>query len=436
MLAGRLATREVSAVEVARETLERIRDARDLNAFAAVDEDAVMAQAAERDAGPPSGPLHGVPIAVKDNIDVAGLPTRAGSRVLPAEPAEADAAVVARMRAAGAVIVGKTTMHELALGVINPGVGNPRLPGQVAGGSSGGSGAAVAAGLAAGALGTDTGGSVRLPAAFCGCAGLRPTTGTVPADGALPLSWSHDTIGPLAATVGDVAVLHAVIAGWDPGAVAAGARRERPPRLVLWTGDPHPIDPEVAAAFEAAVLAVRAAGMLTVERPIPDLDAIADLQIRIAGPEATASTAAHLGVAPGTPAFEAATEGLTDDVRAIVRADPGSAADHVTAIRVESARVVARLAADLDGADAILTPVSPAPPPAVGVGDWVEIDGERRRTFFGLSHFATSASVAGAPALAIPCAAPGIGVQLIGRPGADADLLALGMEVEAALRAA
>src|SRR5690606_28290718 len=134
VLAGRPATREVSAVEVAREALERIRDARDLNAFAAVDEDAVMAQAAERDAGPPSGPLHGVPIAVKDNIDVAGLPTRAGSRVLPAEPAAADAAVVARMRAAGAVIVGKTAMHELALGVINPGVGNPLLPGRVAGG--------------------------------------------------------------------------------------------------------------------------------------------------------------------------------------------------------------------------------------------------------------------------------------------------------------
>jgi mandelamide amidase len=434
-LAGRLAAGEVSATEVARETLARIRDAAGLGAFATVDEEAVLDAAAERDAQPPRGPLHGVPVAVKDNIDVTGLPTRAGSRALPGEPASADAAVVARLRAAGAVIVGKLAMHELALGVISPGVGNPLLPGRVAGGSSGGSAAAVAAGLCAGALGTDTGGSVRVPAAFCGCAGLRPTTGTVPGDGVLPLSWSHDTVGPLAATVGDVALLQGVIAGWEPPAIGRRGVRDRAPRLALWTGDPHPIDPEVAAAFEAAVLALRAAGVQTVERPIPDLDAIADLQIRIAGPEAAASTAAHLGVAAGSPAFHAATEALAPDVRAIVRADPGSAADHVRAIRVESPPVVERLEADLDGVDAILTPVSPAPPPPVGVGELLDVAGERRRTFFALTHFATIASVAGAPALAIPCA-PGIGVQLIGRPGADADLLALGLEVEAALRMA
>ncbi|MBX5441968.1 MAG: amidase [Solirubrobacteraceae bacterium] len=431
-LAGRLATGELSATEVARRTLERIRDAAALGAFAAVDEEAVLAQAAACDARPAQGPLHGVPIAVKDNIDVAGLPTRAGSRALPDAPAQADAEVVARLRAAGAVIVGKLAMHELALGVISPGVGNPRLPGRVAGGSSGGSGAAVTAGLCAGALGTDTGGSVRVPAAFCGCAGLRPTTGAVPSDGVLPLSWSHDTVGPLAPTVADVALLQAVIAGWERVPTTPGG----PGRLALWTGDPHPVDPAVAEAFAAAVAALRAAGFEVVERPAPDLGAVADLQIRIAGPEAAASTATHLGVEPGTPAFEAATEALAPDVRAIVRADPGSAADHVRAVRVEAPVVAARLEAELEDVDAILTPVAPAPPPPVGVGEWMEIAGERRPTFFALTRYATIASVAGAPALAIPGPRPGIGVQLIGRPGADAGLLGLGLAVEAAVRAA
>jgi hypothetical protein len=184
---------ETSSVELVGRALARIGelDGR-VGAFVAVLGDRAMAEAAQRDAelrrGSAAGPLHGVPVAVKDLVDVAGVVTAAGSPKLAGNLAGRDAEVVARLRTAGAVVVGKTRTHEFAYGVVTPGTVNPWNPDRIAGGSSGGSAAAVAAGLVPAAVGSDTAGSIRIPAACCGVVGLKPTWGRVPATGVWPLS--------------------------------------------------------------------------------------------------------------------------------------------------------------------------------------------------------------------------------------------------------
>ena len=191
-----------------------------LAAMISLDPDGALAAARRLEAEQPSGLLHGMTIAVKDNIDVAGTATTAGASFWRDRLANDDAPVVARLRRAGAVIVGKANLAELAFGIrsrstVGGQCRNPWDPARIPGGSSGGSGAAVAAGFCTAALGTDTGGSVRLPAAYCGTSGLRPTWGRVPNRGSVPVCAAQDTIGPMAKRVSDVARLFAVIAGFD-----------------------------------------------------------------------------------------------------------------------------------------------------------------------------------------------------------------------------
>jgi aspartyl-tRNA(Asn)/glutamyl-tRNA(Gln) amidotransferase subunit A len=225
-LAAALAASRVSSIEVTRHALDRIArlDGRaGLNAFIAVLAETALAAAAAADArraaGRLLGALDGVPLAVKDLFDLAGAPTTAGSPVLAGVVPTADATVVRRLREAGAVLLGKSNMMEFAYGHPHPAFGetvNPWDRSRTAGGSSGGSAAAVAAGLAWGALGSDTGGSIRSPAAYCGVTGLKPTYGLVSLTGVVPLSWSLDHAGPIARTAEDCAFLLAAIAGHDP----------------------------------------------------------------------------------------------------------------------------------------------------------------------------------------------------------------------------
>jgi aspartyl-tRNA(Asn)/glutamyl-tRNA(Gln) amidotransferase subunit A len=191
-----------------------------LNAFAHVMAAAALDDAdrlgAELAAGRDRGPLHGIPVAIKDLIDIAGEPTGFGSKVLPPARATRDAELVRRLRDAGAIIIGKTNLLEYAYGIVHPVVGqtnNPHDPSRTSGGSSGGSAAAVAAGIVPIAIGTDTGGSIRIPAAYCGIVGLKPSFGLVPLDGVFPLSQSLDHAGPLARSVEDCALALAVLAG-------------------------------------------------------------------------------------------------------------------------------------------------------------------------------------------------------------------------------
>src|SRR2546427_227789 len=218
--------RKVSPVEVTRTILERIERLNPaLDAFITVTRDVAMksAQEAELEIQQKKwrGPLHGVPIAIKDLFDTAGIKTTAGSAVFKDRVPEQDAEVIRRLKSAGAVLLGKTNMHEFAFGGSSlvtyfGGVHNPWDLGRIAGGSSGGSAAAVAAGLCYGALGSDTAGSIRNPAAYCGIVGHKPTYGLVSTRGVIPLSWTLDHVGPMTRTVSDTALLLEAISGYDP----------------------------------------------------------------------------------------------------------------------------------------------------------------------------------------------------------------------------
>jgi aspartyl-tRNA(Asn)/glutamyl-tRNA(Gln) amidotransferase subunit A len=224
-LGPRLRRKEVSPVELTRACLDRIEKLNPaLNAFITVTAESALAEARAAETeilrGEWRGPLHGIPVALKDLIDTAGTRTTAASAVFERRVPAEDAEVVRRLRQAGAVILGKNNLHEFAYGGSSlvsffGDVHNPWDTGHIAGGSSGGSAAAVAAGLCYAAIGTDTAGSIREPAALCGCVGIKPTYGRVPARGVIPLSWSLDHVGPLASTVGDAAVVLQAIAGYD-----------------------------------------------------------------------------------------------------------------------------------------------------------------------------------------------------------------------------
>ena len=225
-LAPRLRRKESSPVELTRTCLDRIERLNPaLNAFITVTAESALAEARAAEVeiaqGQWRGPLHGIPVALKDLIDTAGTRTTAASGLYQNRIPTEDAEVVQRLRRAGAVILGKNNLHEFAYGGSSlvsffGDVHNPWNTGHIAGGSSGGSAAAVAAGLCYAAIGTDTAGSIREPAALCGCVGIKPTYGRVSARGVIPLSWSLDHVGPLAATVGDAAAVLQAIAGYDP----------------------------------------------------------------------------------------------------------------------------------------------------------------------------------------------------------------------------
>jgi aspartyl-tRNA(Asn)/glutamyl-tRNA(Gln) amidotransferase subunit A len=277
-LGPRVRRKEVSPVELARDCLDRIEKLNPtLNAFITVTAESAMAEARAAEAeilrGEWRGPLHGIPVALKDLIDLAGTRTTAGSGVFEHRVPTEDAEVVKRLRRAGAVILGKNNLHEFAYGGSSlvsffGDVHNPRNTEHIAGGSSGGSAAAVAAGLCYAAIGTDTAGSIREPAALCGCVGIKPTYGRVSARGVIPLSWSLDHVGPLAATVGDAAVVLQAIAGYDaldvcsvdvPVCDYVSALGEGTKSLRVGIPQAHfydELDHEVRAAVDAAIVVI------------------------------------------------------------------------------------------------------------------------------------------------------------------------------------
>ncbi len=281
-LGGRLRRREVSPVEVTRECLERIERLNPaLNAFITVMAESALAEARRAEAeilrGEWRGALHGVPVALKDLIDMAGVRTTAASALSNDRVADHDAEVVRRLRHSGAVIVGKNNLHEFAYGgsslVSHFGdVHNPWEVGRIAGGSSGGSAAAVAAGMVYAAIGTDTAGSIREPAALCGCVGLKPTYGRVSSRGVIPLSTSLDHVGPLAATVEDAAIVLQAIAGYDaaditsadaPVADYVSALRKEAKGMRVGVVRGYffdDLDAEVASAMEHALRELRSLG--------------------------------------------------------------------------------------------------------------------------------------------------------------------------------
>ncbi|MEZ4559607.1 MAG: amidase [Caldilineaceae bacterium] len=351
----------LSPVDVTEQTLAQI-DARNplLNAFITVTHDRALAAARraaeELDAGIDRGLLHGIPIALKDLVDTAGIRTTCGARILADHVPEADAAIVRRLDDAGAVLVGKTNMLEFAYGIVHPDFGptwNPWDPSRTAGGSSGGSAAAVAAGMCYAAVGTDTGGSIRIPAAYCGVAGLKPTYGRVSLDGIFPLSWSLDHAGPIARTSADAALLLDVLTGRRAASIAPLPLRGR--RLVVLTdhraGDD--MDEAAIAAFEDACASLERAGAVLVDASVPDLE-LAEAIFPSSAPRPAQSTT--VGWRRGPTSYAPLTR---------LQLELGFAVPALAHVRAQQYRrhLTRQLLALLEDADAILSPLRPGSRP-------------------------------------------------------------------------
>jgi aspartyl-tRNA(Asn)/glutamyl-tRNA(Gln) amidotransferase subunit A len=414
----RLRARETTAAELTDACLERIEaEQARLNAFVFVmgDEARARARRADRElaTGIDHGPLHGVPISVKDLIDIRGVPTTAASRVREGLTAEHDAPTVARLRRAGAVLVGKTNLHEFALGTTSEDSAfgptrNPWDPSRSPGGSSGGSAVSVAVGMALATVGTDTGGSIRIPAAACGIVGFKPTYGEVPVDDVVPLSRSLDHVGPLAGTVTDAWLTYRALVGDpQPGPLDPAPLPEI--RLTL----PRAyfcelLDDDVRARFEAALDRLQQAGARVTVAEIPHAAEIASIYIAIGLSEAAAYHAATLEEMPdrySTPVrmrLEAGRYLLAEDY-----------------IRAMNGREVLRREVDslLTHADAIILPTLPIPAPPIGA-ESLKL-GDREESVRTLMLRLTQLfNLTGHPAFSIPCGltAAGLpcGLQLVG----------------------
>lgn len=426
------------ATTVAEAALENARGWRHGNFFTALDADDVLTQAEAIDAqvarrGNP-GPLAGVPIAIKDLMPVRGYHMTGGTLAREPRLMDRDAPLVARLREAGAVIFGVTNLHEIAYGVTsaNPHFGtvlNPVYPGRVPGGSSGGSGAAVAAGIVPVAIGSDTGGSIRIPAACCGIVGFKPSYGAVDTTDVIPLAWSLDHIGPLSATVDDAAATFEVLARLPEG--STGGLPARPPAFVFLRGlfSEH-VEAGVArrmADIEADWLAAGA----RVTRAAPEAMRLAlGAQFVTIGAEAAAANADILKAPAGK---------LGDDVRLRLEiARCLLASSYVQAQRIRREVRTALLEA-LGDADVLVTPTLPCVPPQVGQSI-LSVDGRALPAAAMLTRFTGPFNMTGLPALSIPCGFDmeglPISVQIVGRPGEDARVLSVGRWVERLLGAA
>jgi aspartyl-tRNA(Asn)/glutamyl-tRNA(Gln) amidotransferase subunit A len=409
-LARRLRRGELSPREAVEHYLDRIEALDEkVNAYITVRAEEALAEADALEREPQRGPLWGVPVAVKDIIDVAGTPTTAASRILADNVADQDAHVVARLRAAGAILLGKLNLHEFAYGALttSPHFGpahNPWSPDRVCGGSSGGDGAAVAAGLAAATLGTDTAGSIRIPACFCGATGLRPSTGRVSNRGVLPVAWSFDTVGPLARTAEDCALLLEAIAGHDPGDPSTGdapvpSYRESLAggvhglRIGIVTSLVERADPRIAAMVSEALEELRSLGAELVPVAPALLEHAGTIQQAMQFQEATE---AHL------PWLRTRLPDYGADVRARLLVGlflPSTA--YVTGQRAR--RVAFEEMRQLFGrVDVLAAPTMPMLPPRIGE-ETVEVEGREVPYRLALIPYNSPWSLVGSPVVSVPC---------------------------------
>lgn len=420
------------AVSAALDAAERLQPT--LNAFTVLLRDEAIAAARRADeaarAGQQLGPLHGVPVAVKDLYDLAGTVTSGCSRAyLSTPPATSDAPAVAMLRRAGAIVIGKTNMHELAFGAttvvscFGP-ANNPWDPERIPGGSSGGSGIAVAARVVGIALGSDTGGSIRVPAALCGVSGLKVTTGLLPLDGVLPMSPGLDTPGPIASDAADLAVAFSILSG-----------DETPPRLdpirpglrVGVAVDPffETVDPEISSAVRVAVDVLASAGADVRDVPTPWAQKADEAWLTIALGE---FARAHAPLMDREQDLDPSIYSILFVAHRVSAEDERKARDEATAARNAFASTMADL-------DVLITPATPYPAPRHTDQTVVAGGVELPVHLGGPSHFTRLVSTIGAPAASIPCGATASGlpvaVQIVGRAGSERLLLAVAAAFQA-----
>jgi indoleacetamide hydrolase len=453
-LAREVCAGKTTSAQLVAEAIARAKARPELNAFVTLDEAGAAAAAKRADAGRHQGckPLHGVPIVVKDNIEIAGLPTTGGTPALKGYKPKADAPVAKKLRDAGAIVLGKTNMHELAFGIsgYNPayntgpevGVRNAYDTGKSAGGSSSGTGAALGARVITAGLGTDTGGSVRVPCAFNGCASLRPTVGRYPGQGIVPISHTRDTAGPMALAMADVELLDRVISGAPPA---------RPADLKhVRVGLAKPMlanmDADTQAAFDAALAKLKGAGVTVVDVEMPKL---ADLNNAISFPIAlyeahddmvkylrhtnTRITIAQLAEQAASPDVKGTYQGLVIPRKlpgpnnSVVDAKPA----YDAAMKTSRPALQKLYAATFKKhkLDALVFPTVPK------VAMAANPESSSVPTFLGVIQNTDPGSNAGVPGLQIPIALGAasklpVGLELDGPAGSDRRLVAIGLALE------
>ncbi len=433
-LAPRLRTGDVSSERLTRACLAQIERLNpSLNAFITVTAEAALdeARTADREiaAGTYRGPLHGIPVSLKDLIDQQGVPTTAASHVRDGHVAAADAPLVTRLREAGAVLVGKTNLHEFAFGTTNEDSAygparHPLDPTRSPGGSSGGSAVSVATGMAMASIGTDTGGSIRIPAAACGVVGLKPSLGEVDATGVVPLSWTMDHVGPLCRSVNDAAILLDVLRGTTPRPEAT----PKPEAITLgvlrgpWF---ERVDPAVGAAFAATCERLRAAGVTLRDMTIPHAEDTGTIYLHLVLGEA----AAYHGTT-----LEATPEAYQPEVRLrLEMARNVLAEDYVRALRGRAA-LLAEVDAALTGCDALLLPGLAIPAPPLGTVS-LDVGGTDEPIRNAMLRLTQLFNITGHPALTIPCGSTAhglpVGAQFVGQRDRTGALLQVGRSVEA-----
>ena len=451
---------QVTSVALVTDALARAKAVSALNAFVTLDEAGALARARDVDqahAAHPKAcaPLQGVPIVVKDNIDVAGLPTTGGTPALKAYVPKADAPVVARLRKAGAIVLAKTNMHELAFGIsgYNPtfqsgpdvGVRNAYDHSKSAGGSSSGTGAALGARVVLAGLGTDTGGSVRVPCAFNGCAALRPTVGRYPGAGIVPISHTRDTAGPMAQSMVDVELLDRIITG----AKAVKPAPLKRVRLGLVKDFLAHLDDDTQAAFNAAIAKLKAEGVKVIDVNMPLL---MDLNTAVSFPvamfEAHGDMVAYLkttgtGITIETLAAQAASPDVKGTYLGLViphklpgpnntLVDSKPAYDAAMKTSRPALQALYRRTFHKHSLDAIVFPTVPR------VAMAANTESSSVATFMAVIQNTDPGSNAGVPGLQIPVALGAssklpIGIELDGPAGSDRRLLAIGLALEALL---
>jgi len=444
---------EMAALDYADALLARCAAGASLNAFITLDPAAVRAAAraadAHRAAGGVLGPLHGLPIPVKDSVNTAGIETTVGTRALRGWIPARDATSIARLKAAGAIVLGKTNIHELSFGWTSSNlefgaVRNPYDLSRIPGGSSGGTAAAVAARMAPLGVAEDTQGSIRVPAALCGITGFRPTTGRYPTDGTAPITPLFDQIGPHARCVADLALFDAIISGEaapiEPATLAG--LRIGIDRTFFFAG----IDAEVAALTEKTLAQLAAAGAIIVEAPVPGLDGVVPVAMAIQVHDVVPALERYLADSGAPVDFAGMFAGVSRDVAAVfaqvaLHGAPAAIAENVYAAARDTARPALQRAmaswfAD-HRIDAMLFPATMVPATPVGDESPVAIGGQSVPFATAIARNITPCSTLGLPGLVLPCGLTAAGlpvaIELDGPAGSDRRLLAIGMAVEAAL---
>ncbi|MEV4256996.1 amidase family protein [Spirillospora sp. NPDC049652] len=443
--AARIRDGTISSAEYTQELLRRCRSWQGLNAFTSLGPETALRQArqADRLRARQPGPLHGIPLAVKDNIDVAGQATTGGTPALRGQVVRRDAEVWTSLRAAGAFSLGKTNMHELAFGITgnNQAFGpalNPWAADRTAGGSSGGTASAVAACLVPAGLGTDTGGSIRIPAAHCGVVGLRPSRGRYGQHGVLLLSRTRDTVGLIARSVQDVALLDSVITSPLGDRTGAGVPpaswsgvRLGVPRAPFW----RDLDSGTEAVARRRLDDLRRAGAVLVrtDLPAPVTEQTSQAGLAVALYEALRELPRYLAQTTPAPTLEELIDQVAGpDVRALLDdAKQVTESDYRTACHSTVPRISSALAGHLRalGLDALVYPTCPLPAQPVGHDETVLLNGRRVPAFATCIRNTDLASVIGWPALSLPAGLTDdglpVGLELCGAPGTDRRLLSL-----------